>query len=107
MNRCILVDLKTGKDKESEAELLFLTLCKLPKKMKSGGIWHHKASEILINVCINKETRAEDYVKFAPALPGTLFDVVIAKNDYSGKDFVASCVMVPGSNKHAAEELYL
>ena len=107
MIRCIMVDLKTGKDKETEDDLLFITLCKLPNKMRNGGIWHPKISESIVNVCINKTTRPDDYVKFASTLPGTLFDVVIATNERTGKSFVASCVMVPGSNKHSVEEVYL
>lgn len=107
MKRCILIDLRTNKDKETGDDLMFLTLSKLPTKMNNGGLYHPKQTEMLINVCINKKTKQEDYEQFSKVNPGALFDVTFAVNDFNGKIYVATCTLVPETNKHTQEELYL
>ena len=107
MKRCILIDLRTNKDKETGDDLMFLTLSKLPSKMSNGGLWHPKQNEMMVNVCINKTKNQEDYEKFSQVNPGALFDVTFGINDFNNKTFVATCTLVPESNKHTQEELYL
>ena len=97
MKRCILVSSRVGKDKESGDELLFLTLCNLPKKMSSGGLWHPKKDELLMTACINKTRKPDDYKKFLTVLPGTIFDVTEGINDFTNKRFVVSLDIVTGT----------
>lgn len=98
MKRCILVGSRTNVDKETKDELLFLTLCNLPRKMKNGGLWHPKSSEMLVTACINKSRKPEEFEKFIKLLPGTLFDVTQGINDFNGKPFVASLDVVKGTD---------
>lgn len=107
MKRCILVDLRTNKDEKTGDELMFLTLVKLPSKMSNGGLWHPKQNEMMVNVCINKTLKQEDYEKFLKVNPGALFDVTFGINDFNNKTFVATCTLVPNSNKHTGADLYL
>ena len=53
MKRCILVSSRENKDKETGDELLFLTLYRLPSKMKNGGLWYPKSCEAIVTACIN------------------------------------------------------
>ena len=107
MKRCILVDLRTNKDVKTGDELMFLTLVRLPSKMSNGGLWHPKQNEMMVNVCINKTSKPEDYSKFQNVNPGALFDITFGINDFNNKTFVATCTLVPNTNKFKPEELYL
>ncbi len=94
MRRCILVSNRQGKDEKTGDELLFLTLYRLPNKMSNGGLWHPKQNEAIINGCINKTKKPEDYEKFATLLPGALIDVTFGINDFNNKTFVARMDLV-------------
>lgn len=107
MKRCILVDLRTNKDKETGDELMFLTLVRLPSKMSNGGLWHPKQNEMMVNVCVNKSKNKEDYEKFQQVHPGALFDITFGINDFNNKTYVATCTLVPNTNKLTPNELYL
>ena len=107
MKRCILVDSRTNKNEQTGDELLFLTLVKLPAKMSNGGLWHHKANELVINVCIPKSTKQEDFEKYSTILPGALFDITYGYNDFNGKSFVATCTLVDGTNMFTPQEVYV
>ena len=98
MKRCILVGSRTNKDKETGDELLFLTLCNLPRRMKNGGLWNPKSNEMLVTSCINKARKPDDYDKFIKLLPGTLFDVTYGVNEFTGKVVVAALNLVAGSD---------
>lgn len=98
MRRCILISSRTGKDKETNDQLLFLTFAKLPNLTSQGNLWHPKSSEILVNACINKNKKPDDFEKFAKILPGSLFDVTIGINEYNEKPFVADIAFVEGSD---------
>lgn len=65
MKRCILVSVRPQKDKETNDDLLFLTLYRLPNKMKNGGLWHPKKDEQVINACINAKHRPEEYKQWS------------------------------------------
>ena len=105
MKRCILVATRQTKDKESGEELLFLTLCDLPKRMKNGGLFYPKSSELTINSCINKVRKPDEYEKFSKILPGTLIDVTEGINDFTSKRFVANMCIVPGTENLYDEKL--
>lgn len=107
MKRCILVDSRTNKDEKTKDDLLFLILVKLPCKMSNGGLWHHKANELVVNVCINKTNKPQDYEALEKVLPGALFDIEYGYNDFNGKSFVSSCKLVDGSNMFTYDEVYV
>lgn len=97
MKRTILVSTRTNTDEKTGDELLFLTLCNLPKRMKNGGLWYPKSSELLSTACINKTRKPDEYEKFMKLLPGTIIDVTEGINDFTNKRFVASLDVVPGT----------
>ena len=105
MKRCILLSTRTNEDKDTGDQLLFLTLSNLPKRMKNGGLWHPKSSEMLTTACINKTRKPDDYEKFVKLLPGTLLDVTEGINDFTNKRFVASLDIVPGTENIYDEQL--
>ena len=107
MKRCILVGTRVGKDKETGDELLFLTMCKLPSRMSKGGLWVPSQSELVVNACINKSRKPEDFKRFASVLPGTLLDVTFGVNDFNGKTFVAAVDVVPDTTLLTEEQLYV
>lgn len=107
MKRCILVDVRQNQDKETKDKLLFLTLVKLPVPMNNGGLWHHKSSDLIVNVAINERLRPQDYEQYSKILPGALFDITYGYNDFNGKSFIATCVLVEGSNMFTEQEVYV
>lgn len=107
MKRCILVDVRQNKDEKTGDELMFLTLVKLPSKMSNGGLWHPRQNEMIVNVCINKTNKKEDYERFAKVYPGALIDVSFAINDFNNKTFVATYTLVPDTNLLKPEQLYI
>lgn len=106
MKRCILVNCRTNQDKETGDELMFLTLYRLPNKMSNGGLWHPKANEAVINACINKTKKPEEFEKFSKIYPGALIDVTFGLNDFNNKTFVASLDLVKDTNLYDANILY-
>ena len=106
MKRVILVSSRTGKDKETGDELLFLTFCRLPSKMSSGGLWYPRQNELLVTACVNKAKKPLDYDAFASVLPGALFDLTMGINDFNNKPFVARFDLVPGAPTFTADMLY-
>lgn len=106
MKRCILVNCRTNNDKQTGDDLMFLTLYRLPTKMSNGGLWHPKANEAVINACINKTKKPEDYERFSKIMPGSLVDVTFGLNDFNNKTFVASLDLVKGTNVFNEEILY-
>ena len=106
MKRCILVGSRTNKDEKTGDELMFLTLYRLPNKMSNGGLWHPKSNEAVVNACINKTKKPEDYLKFSEILPGTLIDVTFGINDFNNKTFVANLDIVKDTNVFNADTLY-
>ena len=97
MKRCILVSSRIGKDEKTNDELLFLTLCYLPKRMNNGKLFYPKQKECLTTACINKSRRADEFERLSKLLPGTLVDVVQGVNEYSGNLFIASINVVSGT----------
>ena len=104
--RCIVVDLRLNKDEKTNDELLFLTLYRLPTKMKNGGLWHPRSNESVVNVCINKTKEPESFVKMLNVLPGSLVDVTFGINDFTNKTFVAKTELVV-VNPIKVEDIYI
>ena len=107
MKRCILVGHRTGTDKETKDELLFVSLVRLPSKMKDGGLWYPKKDELFVTACINKSRKPDEFKKFSDLLPGTLIDVTFGINDFNGKVVVAGLDIVEGTNIFDAETVYV
>jgi hypothetical protein len=107
MKRCILVSVRKNVDKETKDELLFLTLYRLPTKMKNGGLYYPRPNESIINACINKSKAPMDFELFESLLPGVLVDVTFGLNEFNNKTFVSKCDFVPNTNLFNEEDLYL
>lgn len=106
MKRCILCNVREGKDKETNDELLFLTLVTLPSKMKDGGLWYPKKADLLITACINKTRSPKDYDDFKKVNPGALIDVTYGFNEFNNTTFIAKVDLVPGTNNYRPDILY-
>ena len=104
--RCILLSTRTNKDKETNDELLFLSLARLPSKSSRGGLWYPKQSELLVTACINKTRKPDDFESYSKLNPGTLIDVTFGINDFNGKVIVANLDVIEGTNIFDPETLY-
>lgn len=98
MRRYILVDVRESEDAKTKEKLLFLTLVKLASKMKNGGLWHPKKAEQISYYCINGSKNPNKYEEFKNFMPGSLFDVTFAVNEFNGTLYIATCEFVPGTN---------
>ena len=107
MKRCILVSVRPQKDKETNDDLLFLTMYRLPGKMKNGGLWYPKKDEQIINACINAKHRKDEYDFFLTLLPGAIVDVTFALNEFTNKTYVERVDLVEGTDIYTEEMLYL
>ena len=106
MKRCILVSCRIQKDKETNDNLMFLVLYRLPSVMSNGGLWYPKTNEAIVNVCVNETKDKQKYDQLLKINPGALFDITYGVNDFTQKTFVALCDLVPGSNLHSSVDLY-
>ena len=107
MRRFILVSSRIGEDKETTDEILFLTLYRLPSKMKDGGLWYPKKDDALTTTCINKTNRPEEFDKLKSVLPCSLVDVTFGVNEFTNKSFIAKIDLVKDTvNLFSEEELY-
>lgn len=107
MRRCILISTRCNKDEKTGDELMFLTLSRLPNKMNNGGLWYPKKDELIINTCINKTNKPDEYAKMLNVLPGTLIDVTFGLNEYNNKVFVVKTDIVEGTDVFTEDMLYL
>lgn len=107
MRRCILISTRCNKDEKTGDELMFLTLSRLPNKMNNGGLWYPKKDELIINTCINKNNKPDEYAKMLNVLPGTLIDVTFGLNEYNNKVFVVKTDIVEGTDVFTEDMLYL
>lgn len=106
MKRMILVDVRISKDEKNGDNLLWLTLYRLASQMKNGGLWHAKKDESITYVCFSQLKNPQEYNDYQKCNPGTLFDITFGLNDFNNKSYVATCVMVPNSNKHKYDDVY-
>lgn len=107
MKRCILVSVRAQKEQETNDDLLFLTMYRLPNKMRNGGLWFPKKEEAVINACINAKYKQDDYNKFLKILPGAIVDVTFALNEFTNKTYVDHVDLVEGTDIYTEELLYL
>lgn len=106
MKRYLVTSVRTSTDKQTGDPLLFISLYKLPSKMKEGGLWFPKNDEALATACINGKNNKEEYDKQKVLLPGALVDVTLGVNDFSGKTFVAKMDVFKQS-PYKQDEIYL
>ncbi len=107
MKRCILVDVREGVDKKTNADVLYITLAKLPSKMSDGKLWHQKSTDLLINTSVNKTHKPELYNTFKKAPLACLVDIDWAFNEFSGQPYVRIDSIVAGTEVFKPEQLYI
>lgn len=108
MNRCILVSKRMGKNKEKTEDVIYLTLAKLPSKMKDGvTLFYPKKEDLIISTAVTAKSTNADFVEFANALEGCLVDVAYNLNPYTMKPVISSMKTVPGSDAFTTTDLYL
>ena len=106
MKRFLVCSVRKGEDEKTKGELLFITMYRLPSKMKDGGLWFPKKDEQLAVACISKDRAPKDYEDLLSLLPGTLVDVTFGFNDFNQQSFVAKVDVVPGSNVFTESDVY-
>ena len=89
MKRCIVVDVKTGKDDKTNEDLVFLTLYQLASPMKKGGLWHPKRQEAVSCACAGKNRNSSDFDEWSKMPVGTVVNVTYGVSDFNNKPFVA------------------
>lgn len=106
MKRYLVTSVRTSTDKQSGDPLLFISLYKLPSRMKEGGLWFPKNDEALATACINGKNSKDEYDKLKVLLPGALVDVALGVNDFNNKTYVAKIDLVKQS-PYKQDEIYL
>lgn len=106
MKRYILVSKKLGQNKEKTEMVVYVTLAKLPTKMKEDkGLYYPKKDDLLLSTALNKDNAS--FLDFANANEGCLVDVDFKVNEFTMKPTISSMTIVPGTNIFTAADLYL
>lgn len=97
MKRFLVVSVKEGEDSKTKEKLLFVSMYRMPSKMKNGGLWYPKQTEAVSVACYNLARNPEEFEKYRLLSPGALVDVTFGVNDFNGKTFVANVSVVEQS----------
>ena len=107
VKRCILISSRKGTDKETNDNLLFLTMYALPVRTQNGNLYYPKSEQALINMCINEKYKPQDYSDLSDIKPGSLVDITYGSNELTQKMYVKKIELVPGTNLFTDDLLYL
>lgn len=94
MKKALVVDVRKGQDKEKQNNVLYITLYKLPSKMKDGALWHPKKDEAVVIASFSEKYAPEDYNKLQTLPLGSICDIVYGVNDFNDKTFIAKLNVV-------------
>ncbi len=107
MSRCVVCSNRVGKDKLTNEEIRYISAYRMPTYTSNGTLWYPKSTEAIVNVVIRKNQSPKAFDDFKDVLPGAILNVVFGVNDFTQKVYVQSYDLIPGSNLHKAEDLYL
>ena len=107
MKRFLVTQVRQNKDKDTGDDLMFISLFRLPSRMKNGGLFYPKKEDREVTACLNKTKKPEEYQKFLNLLPGSLVDVTFGINDFNEKTFVAGMQLVGGTNVYTDDILFV
>ena len=94
MKRCIVTGVRKSEDSKTKDKLLFVTLHRLPSKMKNGGLWFPKLNEAVVTACFNQSTDKDGYEKYSALEAGATdfiqkpinkIQIIDALNKYLGR----------------------
>lgn len=90
MKRYVVCDIKDGQDKDTKENLVFLTMYRIPTRMKqSDKLWHTKQAEAISVACAGEKRNADDYKKYKAVKVGTIVDVTFGINEFTNKAVIA------------------
>ena len=90
MKRCFVVGVRENQDEKTKENILFVTLCQLPSKMKNGGLWYPKKADLITTACFGEQRHPSQYKEYKTLGIGSLVDVVYGVNEFTGTVFVAN-----------------
>lgn len=97
MKRAILINAREGELKESKEKCVYAVFAVMPSKMKNGGLWYPRNTELLKTACIRKSRSEEEFNRFKDMTPGAICDLTFGVNDFDGKTFIARIDVVTES----------
>lgn len=106
MKRYLVVGVREGEDTKTKEKLLFVTMYRLPSKMKNGGLWHPRKTEAVSVACYNLVRNPEEFEEYRLLSPGALVDVMFGVNDFNGKTYVAK-IDVAEQSPFTDKDLYI
>ena len=105
--RFLVVQTRQNKDKDTDDDLLYLTLFRLPNKMKNGNLWYPSNEKRVVVTCFNKVKKPEEYQKFLNVRPGALVDVNFGMSEFNEKPYVSEVRLVEGSFTYSDDILFI
>ena len=104
MKKAIVLSVRTGQDKDTGEDLVWVTLGKLPtKNREKGTIYAPIKSETVICVSANKSRTTAKYNTYITFNVGDLVELYLAVNEVSEKTYVDNVVLVKSSPYTEAE----
>lgn len=107
MSRVLVCSCRVGEDKETHDSVLYLTCWKMPTYTSRGLLWYPKKDESLVNIVVRRSEKPQTFEQFRSVKPGALLEVFYGVNEATAKAFVDRFELIPGTDVHKVEDLYL
>ena len=108
--KAILVSNRKSVNKETNAEVRWLTMFELPREFttKEGkkDLWYPKKEDALLNYCVDSVKQPDDFIRLSFVPEGAICIVNFGVNEYTNKTFIASVDIVKDTDKYTPDMLY-
>ena len=111
MKKAILVSNRKGKDNQTQANVLWLTMYELPREFErqdgSKDLWYPKKDDAILVACISQGKQPDDYARLVNVREGAVCMVHFGVNDFTNKTFISAVDIIKGTDNHQPQVLYV
>lgn len=89
MKRGIVLQVRESENKKNGNEkTIWIVIGLLPSKMKNGGLYYPKTTDVCVSTCAGMLTKPDKYSYFKSLTTGSIVKLEYGVNDYANKVFV-------------------
>ena len=106
MKRAIVLQVRESENKQNNnKKTVWVTVGILPAKMKNGGLYYPRSTDVCVSTCAGALTKPDNYEKYRKLAIGSLVDLYYEVNEYTNKPFVSD-ITVTCESPFEAKDLY-